>query len=399
MGVVVFEYDVSKNLKSKYTSRIFKKIDGATVKLEIDDKVLDALEASKDRDLAAIKIAEKGQKICKIATDELASRLAELEHNIEGMSEKDSHPLIKAYRAEVVKKLDGLKAKLTVLPEDQWKKFLAKYGEAKKEYKSYKVNAAVDVALGGLGVVASAAAIGATAHTGGASLVLGVIGMTRSVAKIAQTVYAISTDVEKFGTGLKEDIESLVKDFAEGKAKAVGKDLAKSTVNTVFGAPFFTTVSTAKKKADTFKGKVAGAYVGGVKLSQEVTKSLNEITKLEKELAGLKGKDLKKTKAKLEKLQKNFDDLFEDAANLNEKAKRVDGQLKSVEAALTILQSQTATLAMFEKAMDILFTIGLAAGSAGAGIHEFAGKSLELAREGLSLGVEVGKMIAEELND
>ena len=397
MGTVVFEYDISKALKSKYTSRVFKKIDGATVALEIDDKVMTALEESKDRDLAAAKIVERAQKICKVAADELAVRLAELEHNLEGKDKDEQHKLIKGFRAEVVKKLEGLKAKLKVLPEDQWKKFLTKYSEAKKEYLKYKVNAVVDVTVGTLGVAASAAALAGTAHTGGASLVLGVIGMTRSVAKISQVVYSLAVDVEKQGNALKEDLESLLKQFADSKGKATGKDLAKTTVNAVFGAPFFTTVSTASKKAETFGGKVAGTYVGGVKLSREVTASLNAMKKLEGDLSKLKGKDLKKTEAKLEKLQGNFDKLFEKAANLNAKAERVERDLNTVKAVLTELKDETKTLAYLEKALTILTSVGLAAASAGVGIHEAAGDALELAKEGITLAGEVLENAKEAL--
>ncbi len=406
MGTVVFKYDVSKQLDSKYSSRVFKKIDVATVSLVIDDKVMDALEASKDRDLAAIKMVEKAQKLCDATTAELSKKLKELDEKYaamksSGKSEDERSKLVKAYRAEVVKELDELKGELKVLPEDQWKKFLAKYAEGKKEYRSYKVNATVDVAVGTLGVVASAAAIGGTAHTGGASLVLGVIGMVRSVAKISEVVYSIAVDVEKQGTALAKDLKSLQSDFESGMtARGVGKDLAKTAVNVVFGAPFFTTVATVEKKAETLGGKVAGTYVGGVKLSREVTESLNDQKKLAADLAkmkldGAKEKAKKKAEEKIEELEKKFSKLFEKAADMNAKAERAETQLKAVKKALEEIGDTTKPLAYIEKALNALVAVGLGAAAAGVGIVHAAGEVLEIAKEGVSLTAELAVQVKE----
>lgn len=400
MGTVVFKYDVSKHLESKHSSRIFKKIDVATVSLEIDSKVMDALEASKDRDLAAIKIVEKAQKVCEATTSDLAKKLTEMEEKYEAMKasgkdESERGKLVKAYRAEVVKELEELKGKLKVLPEEQWKKFLAKYAEGKKEYRSYKVNAVVDVAVGTLGVAASAAAIGGTAHTGGASLVLGVIGMVRSVAKISEVLYSIAVDVEKQGTALAHDLKSLKADFETGlSAKGVGKDLAKTAVNAIFGAPFFATVATVEKKAETLGGKVAGTYVGGVKLSREVTASLNAQKKLAGDIAklkieGAKDKAKKKVEGKIGDLENRFTKLFEKAADMNAKAERAEVQLKAVRKALEELGDKTKSLAYFEKALTVLTAVGLGAAAAGVGIAHAAGEVLEIAKEAVSLTSEL----------
>src|SRR5262245_20225275 len=129
-AVTIFEYDVSKDLDSKHKKRIFRKIEGCKVALQIDDKVADELEKSKDRDLAATKILEKAQKVCQAATEGLGKSLAELEGKIETAKPdaKQKHDMIVGFRAEVTKVLKGLESKLKVLPEEQWQKFLAKYG-------------------------------------------------------------------------------------------------------------------------------------------------------------------------------------------------------------------------------------------------------------------------------
>ena len=401
MTTKVFEYDVAKNLDGKYKSRVFKKIDVASVVLEIDDKVMDALEASKDRDLAAIKIVEKGQKVCEAATAALAEKLKKLDADAAGKPDAERTKLVRAYRAEMVKDLEALNGKLKVLPEEQWKKFLVKYGEAKKEYRSYKVNAAIDVTVGTVGVVASAAAIGGAAHTGGASLVLGCIGMVRSVAKISEVVYSIAVDVEKQSTALTKDIASLKADFEKGMTvKGVAKDLAKTSVNAVFGAPFFTTVATVDKKAETLGGKIAGTYVGGVKLAREVTASLNEQKALAAKLSklkadGAKAKALKKVEDNVGKLEKNFDKLFEKAADLNAKAQRTEAEIKAIRKVLKDLKDDTKALAYFEKALTVLVSIGLAAAAAGVGIAHAAGEALDIAKESLTLTNEVATSAKE----
>jgi hypothetical protein len=391
MGTVVFNYDVSKKVTEKYKSKTFAKMDAAAVSLEIDDKVMDALEKSKDRDLASIKMVEKGQKLCDATTAALVELLKKLDDEAEKEGDKAKRDkMVKDYRSGQQKQLDDLKKNLKVLPEEQWKKFLQKYGEAKKEYRSYKVNAAADVAVGTLGVVGSAAALAGTVHTGGASLVLGCIGMVRSVSKIAEVVYSIAVDVEKQGNALAADLDSLVKDFAKSKVKAAGKDLAKTAVNTVFDAPWFTTVSTAGKKAETLGGKVAGTYVGGVKLSRKVTESLNEQKKIAQLLPKLPdSKHKKKLETELQKLQDSFDKLFEKAADLNAKAQRVEEQLKQVKSALKILKDDTKSLAVFEKVVGLLASIGFAGAGAGLGIQAAAGDALEISKEGMKLGSEI----------
>jgi hypothetical protein len=392
MGTVVFNYDVSKKITETYKSKTFTKLDAAALSLQIDDKVMDALEKSKDRDLASIKMVEKGQKLCEATTAALVALLKKLDEEADKAAADNAKrdKLVKDHRADQQKQLDDLKKNLKVLPEQQWNKFLQKYGEAKKEYRSYKVNAAADVAIGTLGVVGSAAALAGTVHTGGASLVLGCIGMVRSVTKIAEVVYSIAVDVEKQGNALSADLNALIKDFEKSKGKAVGKDLAKTAVNTVFDAPWFTTVSTAGKKAETLGGKVAGTYVGGVKLSRKVTESLNEQKKIAQLLPKLPdSKHKKKLDDELKKLQDNFDKLFEKAADLNAKAQRVEEQLKQVKSALKILKDDTKSLAVFEKVVGLLASIGFAGAGAGLGIQAAAGDALELSKEGIKLGSEI----------
>ena len=398
MGTVVFTFDVSKQFNSKYKSKIFVKAEKALLRLTIDDKVMDELEKSKDRDLAAAKIVEKAQKLCKQVTDDLAVQMSNLDKILPRLPDEQAREkAVKDYRAVVEKQLDDLAEKLKELPEEQWKKFLAKYAEAKKEYKSYKVNAVVDVTVGTLGVVGSGIALAGTVHTGGASLVLGVIGMTRSVAQIAQVVYSIAVDVETQSNALKDDVESLLKQFTESKGKAIGKDLAKTTVNAVFGAPFFTTASTASSKAETLGGKVSGTYVGGVKLSRKVTESLNAMKKLEGDLAKLKGKDLKKAEEKLTTLQGKFSKLFDNAADMNAKAKRVEKDLKTIKKVLEELKKETTTLAYVEKALTVLTNLALAGASAGVSISGDAGNALALANDGLSLGNSVLSEVKDAL--
>jgi hypothetical protein len=394
MPTVLLNYDVSKKVAAKYTSQVFAKIDAATVSLAINDKVMDALEKSKDRDLASARIVEKGQKVCDTTTEALVELLKKLDVDSKKPGAKVDK-LVKSYRDEEKKQLVALEKKLKALPEEQWKKFLVKYGKAKKEYNSYKVDAATDVAIGTLGVVASGAALAGTVHTGGASLVLGVIGMVRSVSKITEVVYSIAVDVEKQGIALGADLDGLVKDFAKSKAKATGKDLAKTVVNTVFDAPFFTTVSTAGKKAETLGGKVAGTYVGGVKLSRKITESLNEQKKLAGEITKLPADKKKKVEDKLKKLEANFDKLFEKAADLNAKAKRVEEKLKTVKSTLKILKDGKQSLATFEKAVTLLANIGFAGAGAGVGIQAAAGAALEISKEGIKLASEVGVAFKE----
>src|SRR5689334_15125368 len=110
MGTVVFNYDVSKKVTEKYKSKTFQKIDAATVSLEIDDKVMDALEKSKDRDLASIKMVEKGQKLCEATTAALIELLKKLDEESEKEGDDAKRKkLVQDYRSGQQKQLDDLK--------------------------------------------------------------------------------------------------------------------------------------------------------------------------------------------------------------------------------------------------------------------------------------------------
>jgi vacuolar-type H+-ATPase subunit I/STV1 len=162
-------------------------------------------------------------------------------------------------------------------------------------------------------------------------------------------------------------------------------------------------VATVEKKAETLGGKVAGTYVGGVKLSREVTASLNDQKKLAADLAkmkldGAKEKAKKKAEDKIGELEKKFSKLFEKAADMNAKAERAETQLKAVKKALEELGDKTKPLAYFEKALNALVAVGLGAAAAGVGIVHAAGEVLEIAKEGVSLTAELAVQVKEALD-
>jgi hypothetical protein len=392
MPETILVWDFSKNLTSKATGDIFKKIDNCKVQCQIDDKVAKALKESKDQDLAYLKIQEKMKKLCMKTEEELGKKLQDTK--IAVASEGDQakrQALIDACRKEMTVKLGDLRAKLKVLPEEQWKKFVEKYAKAKAEYKSYKLDAAVELAVGTL-EVAGGAASAAASH--GASLAFSIVAIVRGVGSISSTVYLIAVDVEKFGKALSADLLALAKEFkeaktAQAKVLAGAKDVAKTLGNVIAGGAFFNTVGNAEKKAEGMTGKVAGTYVGGVKLSQNVTKCLNEMEALDKELAKASPAQRKPVQEKLEKLQKAFAKLFDNAAETNAKAKRAEELLKTIKKAIKVLDDKACGLAEAEKAIELLASLALAAGAAGAGLSGEAKSGLEIAKESINLVNEV----------
>lgn len=238
MPETILKWDFSKSLTSKATGDIFKKVENCKVECQIDDKVAKALKESKDQDLAYAKIQDKMSKLCKAMEEELGKKLQDTKIAVAAESDNaKKQALISACRKDMTTKLGDLRAKLKVLPEEQWKKFVEKYAKAKAEYRSYKINAAVEVAVGTL-EVAGGVTTAAASH--GASLALSIVAVIRGCGSISETVYMIAVDVEKFGKDLSKDLLALAKEFKEAKSAkdkvlAGSKDVAKTLANVIVG--------------------------------------------------------------------------------------------------------------------------------------------------------------------
>lgn len=390
MGKVVFEYDISRHVKPQRHIQV----SGSKVKLTINDKVLHVLETSRDRDLGSAMMVQKAQRVCEKTTKEIDEMVQRLEAELPKLGslvqrKKAADDCESAFKRRVAL----LEHELEELPEKQWKKFMEKYGKSKQEYKTYKVDAGVNLAVGTLGVAGSGAAMAGAVHTGGASLVLGVIGMARSVVKLGNVLNLILRDVEKLTIELKGSIETLSKEYEQSKGKAAAKDLTKTMLGAICGAQFFNTAATVGKKAEELTGKAAGTFVSGVKFARAVTAMLNDPKwhQLQRALAGASSAEAKKIEEKLETIGKKFSKLFEKASELNAKAERVEKLLKKLKAELAPLVLKTNTLAIAEKALEAVVSIGFAAGAAGNGIHEAGGEVLKIVQESVTLTDEIAQ--------
>ena len=388
MGKVVFEYDIKKHIKPQ--TRI--QVPDCKVKLTINDKVLDVLEKSKDRDLGSAMMVQKAQRVCEKSTKELDELVQHLEVELPKLGTIGARLNAIAKCANAFKsRVAVLEHELEELPEKQWKKFMDKYGKSKQEYKTYKVDAGVNLAVGTLGVAGSGAAMAGAVHTGGASLVLGVIGMARSVIKVGNVLNLILRDVEKLTIELKGSIETLSKEYEQSKGKAAAKDLTKTMLGAICGAQFFNTAATVGKKADELSGKAAGTFVSGVKFARAVTALLNDPKwhQLQRALATASSAEAKKIEKKIATIGKHFAKLFEKASELNAKAERVEKLLKKLKAQLAPLALKTNSLAIAEEAIDAVVNIGFAAGTAGQAIHVAGGEVLEIVHESIKLTDEI----------
>jgi predicted nuclease with TOPRIM domain len=386
MAETILTWDFSKNLNAVSGGSMFKKIENCKVECQIDGDVAKALKESKDKDLGYAKMHEKLVELCKEVEADLAKKLKETKSKYKGTDSKTKHEMREACRKEISKELEDLRAEMKKLPEELWKKFVAKYAAAKKEYKDFKINSGVKIAVGALEV---AGAVAGTVGSHGAGLALGIVGAVRGVAGIANVVHTLAKDVEKFGKELLAAVNAMADEFNKGKKekfKEAAKDLGKTAVNVIVGTDAFPTVATVGGKAKDMSGKVAGSLVGGQKLSRKVTECFDAIEKLETELKKLPEAKRKKVQEKLEKLQKGFTSLFEAAADLNAKAERADKLLEAIEEALKRLKSDfTKGLSFAEKGIDIIVKLGLAAANAGTGFASAAGKGLEIANTSINL--------------
>jgi hypothetical protein len=396
-----FVYDLGTKLFDGQTKKvILKRAPRITLRFELDGELVDELNKSKDADFAVTKIHEKATKVCEEGKQRLIEKINKLEPTLSGMQTKEFKDACQKYREELQKDIDALKVKVQEVPRQKWESFQKKFADKKKAFKKFKIDVATEVSIGVMGVAASSGAVAASAHTGGASLVLGAIGLARSVVKIVLPMEALFRDVLKQAEELKKDVEKMQAEFASDKkkAEATGKDLALSVANTILGPGYFTTVSTVSKKAKLLDGAVAGAYVASVKKWRKVAEIKGEIgrckntidrTGTAKHVPGDPSRTLKEVKGRLTFLEGELPRVEEKAKKLSEKAKAASKTTKSFASALETLKQDTKTLKIIEEAMKLVAELGFAAASAGVGLSHEGLESVQIVAKSVHLAQDV----------
>ena len=173
-----------------------------------------------------------------------------------------------------------------------------KLKQKRKDYTKYKIKIVVTITGAAVGLATSIALIAATGFSGGASGVIGIVSMTKSVAVIATEVISAAQTVEQSISTLKVQIAAINKIWgdAKGKGKAV-RGAANEVMAAVFkeflGLPL-ASAKQCKSNADTAMDKLGGLEVNTHDMAKKVTRLMIESSNMQKDFVAKANEKLKK---------------------------------------------------------------------------------------------------------
>lgn len=168
----------------------------------------------------------------------------------------------------------------------------------RKNYAKYKIKIVVTITGAAVGLATSIALIAATGFSGGASGVIGIISMTKSVAVIATEVISASQTVEQSIATLKIQIAAINKIWGDAKGK--GREV-RGAANEVLAAVFkeflglpLASAKQCRSACDTALDKLGGLEVNTHDMAKKVTKLMLESSNMQKDFVEKANQKLKK---------------------------------------------------------------------------------------------------------
>jgi len=386
--VVIWKRDIGAEALKKAKPKNIKSLKGYTLQLKLNDDILDVLEKEGDLVTPAY-MAEDAEKIGQKVIGDIATMLGKFDAAYDKVSDpKDVSKIDALLQKQMKTAIAKYKPVFEKLPEARWKKFVAR----KKQYRDYKIKVGLDIAVGVLSTTAGAIGVAGSVATGGASLILGIVGLVRGIAALAKQIQDAARDAEKVEKVLKGDLDTLLKRYqdAQGKAKKGVQGASEVTASVLKGilgtdTPFLATLPKCGSNYDLWDNKVAGLSVAGRKLSAQIVKGLTACDKLDKMLKGSTDKDVRKIYTKLQKARASLDKSLTNCTNMMSRVSNAEKNMPKLKRMLDALSAQNPKYAdIFEKVFPVVVNLTLAGANAGVGFKE-ASSLLETLNTSLGL--------------
>ena len=340
MSVLVYETDLGHylNQNAKLDNITFKKGE-SMITIEIDG--VSALKGSN-----ALLVQEVADKSWPIVKKEAAGLITTLKKSVDTISDE------KKRKVALDKEIDKFNDEVAALLITTASKVFSSFAKDKKDYKIYKLKAGFKIVVNGAGLVASIA-LTALAGWSGAGTVVGVIGMVRTTASIAQQCVNLSKDSVDIAKRVLTNVVKLKKQLASPNLKT---NTLKQTMGTVLNKVFAVEIETLVVTVDAVENdikllgnKVKGNKVNAVKMAGDVPKMLDkqdDINAKIKDLLEL-GVRTKKQQSELKKLQeaqdkseKALDKLLTNIVTLSETVAYLEKWVVTVEKDIANLKSK-----------------------------------------------------------
>lgn len=167
----------------------------------------------------------------------------------------------------------SLVKELEYIPEKQW----SNYSGSKKNYRNYKIKSGVKLVAGATGAAVSIGGMAAGGFTGGTSLVLGIIGLQRSIVEMYQNVANLSYTAEHVLDELLKDIVAL----SRASSKEMGaREIGSSVVKSITGMNSVRTGRGMRDRVSLLKNKKDGLLRNATILTKNLDLQLQNLQKL-----------------------------------------------------------------------------------------------------------------------
>ena len=233
---------------------------------------------------------------------DLVTRIAENLKN----TDRGAVQLRNAKEVEKLKKLievvnRGIQGAVKIAEEAATKSVQTNFDKLKakrKDYTKYKIKIVVTITGAAVGLATSIALIAATGFSGGASGVIGIISMTKSVAVIATEVISAAQSVEQSIATLKVQIAVVNKIWGDAKAKGqavrgAANEVLAAVAKEFLGLPL-ASAKQCKSNADTAMDKLGGLEVNTHDMAKKVTKLMHRSANMQKDFVEKANAKLKK---------------------------------------------------------------------------------------------------------
>ncbi len=367
-SVVIWSRDISAEVNKKFKAEWFKNFNGYKIEMTLNSDLLDVFEAEDDAVTPAF-IAQDAEELAQKLITALVNDLNAIESGSKGKKPGDVDKMRQAFGPQAEKTIKAVEAKMKLIPKERWDKFV----KQKQQYKDYQIKAGLNVTIGVLGVVGSAAGI---VGTGGAGLALGIVTLVRSAAGLMKQIYDLTIEAERVEKNLEADLKTLkdryikaTGDIKSGKLGAT--EITGSVLKGILGidTPFLATIPKCKNNITLWQNKVAGITVQGRKLYKAVSGGLDQCTKLEGMISGAQKKEARDIYTKLVKARKELTTALDKCADMNARVDKAEKNFEGLDKMMKALEAATPKyVEIFDKVFPVVVNLTLSGAGGGVGI-------------------------------
>jgi hypothetical protein len=326
---------------------------------------------------------------------------------------------------------DEIQTRVGSALQDTYKKVIGEFEKArdsvlkiKKIAKKFKTTQRLKVGAGVAGIAGSTVGViisaGATPLTGGASaagIVLGAVGIAKSVKSTVDDVKTLTRSCDDTEEDVRKMLRKLQASYqAAGKAKVSASELGAKAADTFFAVEI-NSITNLKQSFRDFVGKFAAVRLKEAPLGALIGKLVIEQEKAEKQLedwnAGLKAAvnqasgewrvtvekqedHVRQLAIRYKKLILKTDAVVKGAATLGERVSRKMEQIQSWKQAIADLEAKKPTwVGWAEKGMVVLNLVPAAATC--SGVEELVGLGIDISTEVAAAAAEQKKLSTKKV--